>query len=180
MTDFRLRSALAFAARKHHGQMRKGTDIPYIVHPVEVMAILAANGQHDEILIAGLLHDTIEDTGTKPEEIEALFGRRILDLVQAESENKDLAWKERKRAAIDHLRSASPEVKMVCCADKLSNLRSMYADQKEKGEALWERFNAPKSEIKWYYGEIRDAVWGSLSNYPMYQELEELIPLVFG
>lgn len=83
-----IHEAIIFATLKHQNQKRKGTEIPYIVHPMEVMQLLSAEGLPEEIIIAGILHDTLEDTDTKPEEIEQKFGKAILDIVLTESEDK--------------------------------------------------------------------------------------------
>jgi len=173
-----IHEAIVFAARKHAGQVRKGTDIPYFSHPAEVMQILTENCCSDKVIVAGILHDTLEDTGTAPAEIVGLFGEDVLKIVIAESEDKSKTWKERKQAAIDHLSESSLDVKMVCCADKLSNLRSMTADKAAVGERLWERFNAPKTDIRWYYQGIATAI-PDLSGYKMYQELTALLGEVF-
>lgn len=156
--DLRIHNAIIFATLKHQNQKRKGTDIPYIVHPMEVMQILTDMGCSENVIIAGILHDTLEDTDTKPEEIEKEFGKEVLAIVQTESEDKSRTWKERKQHTIDCLKNDSAETKLVCFADKFSNIRSMYADLQEKGAELWERFNAPKSDIEWYYRSIADAL----------------------
>jgi (p)ppGpp synthase/HD superfamily hydrolase len=174
----RIHEAITFAARKHTGQIRKGTDIPYISHPMEVMQILTENGCPENVIIAGILHDTLEDTGTAPEEILDRFGEDVLKIVIAESEDKSKTWKERKQATIDHMAGASLDVKLVCCADKLSNLRSMAADKEDVGDKLWERFNAGKSNIEWYYRAIAAAL-PELAGYKMYLELTALINEVF-
>jgi (p)ppGpp synthase/HD superfamily hydrolase len=171
--------AIIFAAQKHAGQVRKSTDIPYITHPVEVMHILTAAGCSERVIIAGLLHDVLEDTATTAQEIRDLFGPDILDIVQSESEDKSRTWKERKQAAIDRLSSDTIEAKLVCCADKLSNLRSIYADKQEIGENLWGRFNATKNDIRWYYQSIAEKLKSSLCEDPMYKELTNLIERVF-
>jgi (p)ppGpp synthase/HD superfamily hydrolase len=147
---------------------------------MEVMDILRENGCPEHVVIAGILHDTLEDTGTAPEEIREKFGEAILRIVQSESEDKTKTWKERKQATIDHLGGISLAEKQVCCADKLANLRSMYADQCSIGESLWTRFNASKTDIRWYYEGIRNNLQGSIGHSPMFQELDRLIPLVFG
>ena len=173
-----IHEAIIFAAGKHAGQMRKGTDIPYFSHPAEVMQILTENQCSEKVIIAGILHDTLEDTGTTPTEILDRFGEEILKIVAAESEDKSKTWKERKQATIDHLSGASLEAKLVCCADKLSNLRSMAADKEAIGDKLWERFNAVKSDIEWYYRGIAAAL-PELAGYKMYGELTALNNEVF-
>jgi (p)ppGpp synthase/HD superfamily hydrolase len=172
-----IHEAIVFAARKHAGQVRKGADTPYFSHPAEVMQILTANGCPERVIIAGILHDTLEDTAATPEEIRSLFGEDVLRIVQAESEDKSKTWKERKQAAIDRLAGDSLEARLVCCADKLSNLRSMAADLDTVGEKLWERFNAPKADIEWYYRGIAAAL--GLPGYKMFEELADLLGEVF-
>jgi len=175
-----IHEAIIFAARKHAGQARKGTDIPYITHPMEVMQILTENGCTEKVIIAGILHDTLEDTKTSPSEIMDLFGEDVLKIVMAESEDKSKTWKERKQATIDRLSEASIEVKMVCLADKLSNLRSMAADKAAVGDKLWERFNAPKDDIEWYYRGIFELMYVLRHTTKMYQEFYNLLREVFG
>jgi len=170
--------AIIFAAEKHAGQPRKGTDIPYIVHPIDVMKILIENNCSEKVIIAGILHDTIEDAKVPPDEIREKFSQDILELVQSESEDKTKTWEERKQATIDHLKTASLETKLVCCADKLSNIRSMASDKALVGDKLWERFNASKDRIQWYYKGISSAMT-ELEKYPMYKELNTLINEVF-
>lgn len=154
----RIHEAIIFAARKHAGQTRKGTDNPYITHPMEVMQILTAENCHENVIIAGILHDVLEDTDAAPADILKLFGEDVLKIVIAESEDKSKSWKERKQTTISHLGGACSDVKMVCLADKLSNLRSMAADRESAGEKLWERFNAKKDDIEWYYRKIFEAI----------------------
>lgn len=154
----RIQEAIIFATLKHEGQKRKGTDIPYIVHPMEVMQILSSMGCPTDVVIAGILHDTLEDTTATPKEIEELFGADVLNIVQHESEDKSKTWKERKQATIDHLKNASIETKLVCFADKLSNIRSMYRDKQQIGADLWKRFNAGKKDIEWYYRQVAEAL----------------------
>lgn len=174
-----IHEAIVFAAMKHAKQKRKGTNVPYFTHPAEVMQILTENGCSENAIVAGILHDVIEDTGTQPEEIKEKFGEKILKIVAAESEDKKKSWKERKQTTIDHLPEASLEVKLVCCADKLSNLRSMASDRKVIGEKLWERFKAGKSDVEWYYRGVAKAL-PDLAGYKMYGEMVSLLGEAFG
>jgi (p)ppGpp synthase/HD superfamily hydrolase len=174
-----IHEAIVFASRRHAGQVRKGTNTPYFAHPAEVMQILLTEGTfYDDVIIAGILHDVLEDTDTTPAEILDRFGENVLKIVAAESEDKSKTWKERKQFTIDHLAGASLEAKLVCCADKLSNLRSIAADKEAIGDKLWERFNAGKSDIEWYYRGIAAAL-PELAGYKMYQELNFLLGEVF-
>ncbi len=149
-----LHKAISFAAEKHKDQLRKGSCTPYIVHPVEVMMLLSECGCSDECIVAGVLHDTLEDTDTSKAELAEQFGERVAYLVAAESEDKSKSWKERKQATIDKLPNAEYDTKMICLADKLSNLQSMVYDYDTVGERLWPRFNADKDSIAWYYRSI--------------------------
>lgn len=153
-----LDKAVAFATERHAGQVRKGTALPYIVHPMEVMYILYRMGADDNLLMAGVLHDTIEDTGTTKEEILKLFGEDVANLVAGHSEDKSKTWKQRKTAAIKHLAKADKRFKMLVLADKLSNIRAIAADYAKIGDKLWERFNAPPEKQAWYYSSLDDAL----------------------
>ena len=155
--------AVRFAAEKHAGSPRKGTDTPYIVHPMEAAAIVAGITGDQELIAAALLHDTLEDTDTTYDEILRLFGKRVADLVAGESEDKQAGkpaketWKDRKQKTIDELKEAGYESKLLVLADKLSNIRAMERDLEEKGEKLWDRFNQKDPrEHAWYYGSIAD------------------------
>lgn len=154
-----LEKAIHFATSKHAGQLRKGTTIPYIVHPLETMIILRSMNADTNLLIAGLLHDTVEDTDATAEEIAEIFGTDVSALVNGHSEDKSKTWKQRKTHAIKELAEASRRMKMLVMADKVSNLRSMAADHHKIGDALWERFNAPVDKQAWYYSGIQDSLW---------------------
>jgi len=172
-------NAINFATKKHFGQLRKGTTIPYITHPIDVMHILQNEGCSEIVAAAGVLHDVLEDTDATPEEIQKIFGVDILKLIIAESEDKSKTWKERKQATIYSLDNATLDIKMICFADKLSNLRSMANDLTSVGEKLWERFNASKDEIEWYYGSVFSKMI-DLSHTKMYKEYIQLLEKVFG
>lgn len=180
MDSLKIHNAIIFATLKHKSQKRKGTDIPYIVHPMEVMQILTACGCGEDVITAGILHDTLEDTDTTPEEIKENFGQKVLEIVQTESEDKSKTWKERKQHTIDDLKEAEEGTQIVCLADKLSNLRSIYADFQTDGNKLWKRFNAPKENIKWYYESVVDALEKDFSSLEAWKELKELTKTVFG
>jgi (p)ppGpp synthase/HD superfamily hydrolase len=136
----RIDAALSFAAIKHDGQRRKGTPVPYIVHPVQVARLLELHGLEEEVVIAGLLHDVLEDTGCTREELEAAFGPRVAEIVVGCSEpNKALSWEDRKAETVQRLSRASPAVRAVACADKAHNL-STIADTLDAGEDPYPRF----------------------------------------
>ena len=178
----RLNAAIRFAVDHHAGQLRKGTTHSYIIHPMEVMSILMRMDADTDLLIAGVLHDTVEDTDATINEIVALFGEDVGALVAHHSEDKSKTWDERKRHAIEELKTADKRLKMLVMADKLSNLRSIAADYRKLGEQLWERFHAPAEKQSWYYSEVQDALL-SLHSCPdtqdMYWEMVALYKDVF-
>lgn len=178
----RLEKAIYFATQCHSGQVRKGSSLPYILHPLEVMQILVSMEADTNLLIAGLLHDVIEDAGVTRGEIEEQFGTDVADLVAAHSEDKSKSWQGRKQTTIDELKSASYRVKMLVMADKVANLRSMVMDEKKLGEQLWERFRAPKEKQAWYYKGVRDELGDMQSDnrtLAVYLEMNELIEMIF-
>jgi (p)ppGpp synthase/HD superfamily hydrolase len=148
---------------------------------MEVWQILRNNNCSVEVQIAGLLHDTLEDTNTTPDEIQSLFGADILALVQTESEDKSKTWKERKQHTIDALAHDSIETIQICCADKLSNCRAQLYDFKQIGNALFDRFNKQSTpELQaWYYKSIVEAL-APLKGMKMYEELSETVKELYG
>lgn len=145
--------ALNFATVAHSGQYRKSTKIPYIVHPIQVMQTLIKYNASSDAIVAGLLHDTLEDTPTTETELRQKFGNRIADLVVGASEpDKSLSWEERKEHTLETLRNINDiEQLMVICADKLSNVSSIASDLQTHGDILWTRFNRGYDQQKWYY-----------------------------
>ncbi len=155
----RFQDALVYATRLHASQVRKGTDIPYVSHLLAVAGlVMEAGGDEDEI-IAALLHDGPEDQGGLDtlNNIRVRFGDRVADIVAACSDTLEAEkppWKRRKQAYLDHLLTADASVRLVSCADKLHNARTILADYRRIGESLWERFNADREDILWYYDEL--------------------------
>ena len=125
MKETLILKAAQFAALKHKSQSRKGSDkLPYIIHPISVALIIAEVGGVDEpeILAAALLHDTIEDTDTTPEELTSVFGKRVCRLVKEVSDDKSLEKAERKKLQIEHAARLSPEAVIIKLGDKISNV----------------------------------------------------------
>ncbi|MDD2856601.1 MAG: HD domain-containing protein [Desulfuromonadaceae bacterium] len=122
----RLNLAIQIAANAHKDQLRKGTKTPYISHPYAVGMLLAQSGCSEDAVIAGILHDTVEDTALTLDDIRMQFGDKVAEIVAGCSEHdKELEWKERKQHTIDYLALASQEIKLVTCADKLHNVTCM-------------------------------------------------------
>ena len=148
----KLEKAIIFAVKAHEGATRKGKGKPYILHPLEVLNIVSGITTDEDVLAAAVLHDTVEDTPVKTEEICREFGPRVAELVEAESENKreDLpaeeTWELRKQETIEHLKTADRDIKLICLGDKLSNLRDVAADRKVLGDKIWQRFHQKDPE----------------------------------
>lgn len=156
--------AIEYAARAHRNQNRKGTDLPYISHPYTVGMILQQAGCRAEVVAAGILHDTIEDSAASLEEIRSIFGSEVAAIVEgcSEPEHNTRNWEERKEHTLEYLASAPGEVKIVACADKLHNILTIAAEYRAIGDRVWERFKRGRAQQEWYYrGLVR-----SLGNYP--------------
>ena len=178
--------AIVYAVRAHAGTERRGKGFPYIVHPMEAVAIVATMTSDQELLAAAALHDTVEDTGVTVQDLEAEFGPRVASLVADESDilvegvPETASWRTRKQAAIDRLARASHDAKMVALGDKLSNMRAIARDYAVQGEALWALFHAPHpSDHAWHYRGLADSL-RELKDTFAFQEFEALIKQVFG
>lgn len=182
-----LDDAFIFAIQAHSGAVRKGTNTPYILHPLEAAAIVATMTDDLEVIAAAVLHDTMEDAHISMDEIAEKFGQRVAELVSSESENKreDLpatdTWLIRKQETINALKQEQDiAVKMVALGDKLSNIRAMYRNHLDLGDELWQRFNQKDPTIQaWYYRAIAD-VTRDLEHYPAWQEYSTLVEKVFS
>lgn len=146
--------AINIAAALHDGQKRKGDSLPYIVHPLIVGLILMDYTNDEDIIAAGILHDTLEDTIYSKEELERDFNPRIAQFVLGVTEPaKPLPWRERKNGYLGHLVTAGHEARLICAADKLHNLQSMIDAFQKYGESAFEKFNAPSDKKLWFYEE---------------------------
>jgi (p)ppGpp synthase/HD superfamily hydrolase len=173
--------AIGFAASAHRNQIRKASDTPYISHPFSVGMILQKAGCEEELVVAGLLHDTLEDTETTEADLQKEFGNRVLDLVKGCSEpDKSLSWEDRKQHTIDALKTAPIDICLVTCADKLHNIRTLIEDNKEMGDALWTCFKRGKEKQEWYYTSILSVLKGKLADHPLVVALEEEIISLFN
>ena len=154
--------ALDTAARMHAAQRRKGGEIPYVSHLLGTCSIALEYGADEDEAIAALLHDAIEDvqpTGAARNAV-AIFGDRVLAIVEgctdADTHPKP-PWRERKERYIAHLANADASILLISAADKLHNARSILADLRRVGDAVWDRFTASRDETLWYYRSIATA-----------------------
>ncbi|MEK3889367.1 HD domain-containing protein [Bacillus sp. FSL K6-3431] len=175
-----IEKATQFAAVKHEGQYRKATNIPYITHPFAVGMILQQAGYSEEVVAAGLLHDTIEDTDTTEEELLQEFGEKVLNLVMAATEqDRSLSWEDRKQATINGLALKTPEQIAVVVADKIHNVCSIRTDIDKNGEEVWSRFNRGKQEQAWYYTSIIKAITPFEKKVPLIEKLSAEVNCLF-
>lgn len=155
----RLNDAITFAVSCHSGQCRKGSNKPYIFHPLEVMNILNNMNADTNLLIAGVLHDVVEDSDATLDDIENRFGKEVAELVASHTEDKSFSWKERKQSCIDILKNGNKRECMLIMADVVANQRNILKDYQLVGEELWNRFNAPKEMQYWYYDNVQAALY---------------------
>jgi (p)ppGpp synthase/HD superfamily hydrolase len=175
----RFLDALDFAVRVHGKDRRKGTQIPYVAHLLSVCALVISDGGTEEDAVAALLHDTLEDhpEDVSRRDLSERFGDRVLAIVEACTDTPSSyaggpkpPWRERKLAYIEHLKRADSGELRVAFADKLDNVRSMLADYRQIGEALWHRFNAGKDDQLWFLRSL--VVANQVADRPGYLFIE--------
>lgn len=175
----RFEQALLFATRKHAGQTRKGTPTPYISHLLSVAGLVLEAGGDEDLAIAALLHDVVEDCGGAPmlKEIQRRFGKRVAHVVEGCTDT-DLTpkppWRQRKEDYLKRLRTADADVRLVSAADKLHNARTILTDYRECGEAVWERFQGKRGGTLWYYRALLDEFRHQEAT-PLINQLERVI-----
>jgi (p)ppGpp synthase/HD superfamily hydrolase len=156
----RFEDAWLFAAQKHAAQKRKSTSIPYIAHLMSVSALVLEAGGDEDLAIAGLLHDVVEDCGGEPmlEEVRQRFGSRVAHIVDGCTDAYVVPkppWRQRKEDYLEHLRTADEDTRLVSTADKLHNARAILADYQSVGESIWERFQGGRDGTLWYYRSVK-------------------------
>ena len=170
-----------FAAEKHAGQTRKTTTTPYIAHLMGVASLVLEFGGDEDMAIAALLHDVVEDCGGAPmlKEVRRRFGSRVAKIVDGCTDSDvdpKPPWRGRKETYLRHLKSADAETRLVSAADKLNNARSILSDYREVGESIWARFNGGREGTLWYYQALVQEFKRSKPNRLM-RELELWDPL---
>ena len=171
--------ALGYAAKLHAKQIRKRTERPYIGHLLGVASIVIEYGGDEDMAIAALLHDAVEDQGGLPRlrEIQKKFGKRVAQIVDgctdAYTEPKS-PWLERKRAYIARLTGENEAVRLVSAADKLSNARETLYEVRVHGDSVYDRFAGRKLGTLWYYRELLRAFREAGTN-PLVEELDRVV-----
>ena len=153
--------AFLFAAEKHKGQTRKASTIPYIAHLMGVASLVLEAGGDEDLVIAALLHDVVEDCGGAPllKEVRRRFGQRVAKVVDGCTDADTYPkppWRERKEKYLRHLKTADADTRLVSAADKLNNVRSILSDYRAVGESVWSRFNGGREGTLWYYRTLLD------------------------
>jgi (p)ppGpp synthase/HD superfamily hydrolase len=185
LTD-RFDRALLYATHVHGGQVRKGTSIPYVAHLLAVAATVLEYGGSQDMAIAALLHDAVEDQGGEPRlaDIHNRFGDRVADIVRSCSDSvvntsagqQKEDKRTRKTRYIEHLEMADKETLLISLSDKIHNARSILRDLRkpEIGTTVWARFKSPKEETLWNYRELANAFQRLLPG----QLADELVEIV--
>lgn len=173
-------AALTLAARAHRSQTRKGSDIPYVVHPVHVSVLLIRHGFPQDVVLAGLLHDIVEDQNVSPREIETQFGSAVAEMVTALTERKvedgtKRPWEVRKAEALEQLRAASDGAVAVKAADLLHNARSLAQLLRREGPSIWACYSRGPRQSVGQYRSVVSLARERLGSHPLVQEAEEAI-----
>ncbi len=158
----KIEKAIKRASILHEGQVRKSTkNTPYITHLFSVAALLSNYAGKEDVIVAGLLHDTLEDTPYTEEELEAEFGLAIKETVFSvtevsyyERKNRNFPWKERKEIYLEKLKTAGADALMVSAADKIDNLEGMIEGYRKNGASVWESFKGSPEEQIWFFGSV--------------------------
>jgi (p)ppGpp synthase/HD superfamily hydrolase len=157
----RLQRAFRYAAEKHAGQTRKQTSVAYLSHLMAVASLVLEAGGDEDLAIAALLHDVVEDCGGMPRlsEILKAFGPRVAKIVEGCTDSfgePKPEWTQRKKDYLLGLKHADADTRLVSASDKLHNVRTILADYREHGEKIWERFTGRKEGTLWYYRALSD------------------------
>ena len=179
--------AIVFSTKAHDGMRRRKSDIPYVLHPMEVAVIIGTMTDRQEVIAAGVLHDVVEDAGIAIEEIGEKFGVRVMELVASETENKreemppEETWQIRKEESLEKLRTTDDiDVLILWIGDKLSNIRAIYRDFEVEGNAVWNKFHQSDINVQaWYYRSIMKYT-ERLSDTFAWLEYKKLVEQLFG
>ena len=172
--------ALILAASAHREQVRKGSSIPYIVHPAHAAMVLLKYQFPEEAVIAAVLHDVVEDCDVPLSRIAGEFGDNVARIVDAVSEKKTQdgklrSWRERKQEKLAHLQGADALIGAVKAADALHNCHAMLNDLATHGAALWGKFRGSSADQLWYYTSLASLVRRTLGGHPICDELDAAV-----
>jgi (p)ppGpp synthase/HD superfamily hydrolase len=180
----RMYEALELAFKLHGHDTRKSSPVPYIAHLLHVCALVLQDGGEEDEAVAALLHDALEDKPEKINEKKILrrFGERVLQIVKICTDTPEgfkggpkPPWRERKDAYLKRVSTEPPALLRVTIADKIDNARAILADHHRFGDELWNRFNASKQEVQWYYDASAKAYQKAGASGPLIKELKQLV-----
>ena len=182
-----MEEAIKYATDMHQGKNRKFSNIPYILHPLEVAQILSTLTDDEEVITAGILHDIVENTEGTLTEIEERFGKRVAFLVSTDSEseyageNRSATWKQRKEETLRALKTSTDiGVKMLWLADKLADIRFLSGMYSEFGEEMWKKFNQNDPDLqRWYYKSVAEMIELALNKTGAFKELIKHINFIW-
>ena len=181
--------AFAFAAKHHDRQVRKGTKLPYLTHPANVAVILTRYGRDNDTIVAGILHDVIEDCvrdgytrAMLEQRIGDKFGEKVLDTVlgvtyrRQDDDGVDLSSEERKTDYLERLSTASDAARWVCAADKIHNASSIISDLRRTVDStsIWNRFGGGKSATAGWYRRVYERLREVGFDAPIMSELDQV------
>ncbi len=157
----RLQRAFRYAAEKHAGQTRKQSAVPYLSHLMAVASLVLEAGGDEDMAIAALLHDVVEDCGGMPRlrEVRKMFGPRVAKIVEGCTDSfgePKAEWVERKKDYLREVKHADAETRLVSASDKLHNVRTILTDYRQHGDVIWTRFSGKKDGTLWYYRALSD------------------------
>jgi len=178
----KIQKAIKFASKTHNQyqqQKRKGKEIPYIAHPLTAGIILSLAGASEDVIVAGILHDTIEDSIDEKKVtsgmIKERFGEEVMKLVLSVTEkDKSLSWEKRKAEALEHIKHFSHDSILVKSADVISNISELIDDYKKYGDAIFERFNSSKENIVQSQLKVISALVSNWPESPLAWDLQDL------
>ncbi len=175
----RLQRAFRYAAEKHDGQTRKQTAVPYLSHLMAVASLVLEAGGDEDMAIAALLHDVVEDCGGMPRlrEVKKQFGARVAKIVEGCTDSfgePKAEWIDRKKDCLREVRHADVDTRLVSASDKLHNVRTILSDYRKDGDAIWSRFSGKKEGTLWYYRALSDE-YGRRSPNRITRELQIVV-----
>jgi len=181
-----IQKAFNRAYELHRGQMRKVSDVPYLVHLLDAAKYLMYETKDVEVICAGILHDTLENTDYSEDSLRSEFGERVCGLVvfcteksngfDVSVEFKKKTWRERKFRMIERLNNAGDDELLVFAADKISNLLSIREDL-INGSDVWSKFNGSRDDVEWYYFEIFKVLEKRFSSRRIFRVYKDLMLL---
>lgn len=169
-----IEKAVRVSVAAHKDQIRKGDDLPYIIHPFMVALKLAKYNFPDTVIAAALTHDVLEDTETTEEKLREDLGDDVVDIVKAVTNDESLSWEEKKEKYVETVRNGSEGAKAVATADKIHNLESLLIAHSIQGPELWKRFNRGKEKKLWFEHKVLQMLQDTW-HHPLIEEYERLL-----